>query len=96
MGFTGNVTWPRDQDRVSGDHQDIDSLSSSLPFESGHSTSGKNSLEFEKDNDMGSSRNFSVPGPLYKQGITDQCLHYNVHDSPKYLASRYSLKDRHF
>ena len=90
QSFGGNVTWPQAKERLSGDNQDIDSLSSSLPLESGHSLNGNGRLGSDGDTStvVGSPKCFSIPGPLYKQGITDQCLHYNVHDSPKYLASR--------
>jgi len=40
------------------------------------------------------SRCFSVPGPIYKQGISDSCLTYHVTDSPKYLAGTRSLEVR--
>ena len=87
MGFSGNVTWPRDQDRLSGEFKGLDNLSASLPLGTSGSVSEKERLSSDGDTTIGSPRSFSVPGPLYKQGITDECLHYNVHDSPKYLAS---------
>ncbi|XP_052789337.1 uncharacterized protein LOC128223914 isoform X2 [Mya arenaria] len=31
-------------------------------------------------------KHFSVPGPIYKQGISDDCLTYYVTDSPTHLA----------
>ena len=90
QSFGGNVTWPQERKRASGECKEIDSLSSSLPFESGRSLNGNRRQGSDGDTStvVGSPRNFSIPGPLYKQGITDQCLHYNVNDSPKYLASR--------
>ena len=88
MGFSGNVTWPTDQDRISGEFKGLDSLSASLPLRTScGSATEKERLSSDGDTTIGSPRSFSVPGPLYKQGITDECLHYNVHDSPKYLAS---------
>lgn len=38
---------------------------------------------------LSSGNHFSVPGPIYKQGITDSCLYYNVNDSPKYLEGNF-------
>ena len=35
------------------------------------------------------SCHFSVPGPIYKQRMTDECLLYNVNDSPRQLASKF-------
>ncbi|KAL4226458.1 CDK5 regulatory subunit associated protein 2 [Mactra antiquata] len=44
------------------------------------------------DKDAVSTGHFSVPGPIYKQHVTDQCLIYNVNDSPKYLAGITQVK----
>ncbi|XP_045195387.2 putative leucine-rich repeat-containing protein DDB_G0290503 isoform X2 [Mercenaria mercenaria] len=40
---------------------------------------------FTEEPVLSSGNHFSIPGPIYKQGITDKCLLYNVNDSPKYL-----------
>ena len=33
-----------------------------------------------------SGPHFSIPGPVYKQKVTDECLYYHTDDSPKKLA----------
>lgn len=57
------------------------SLSSSFEMELNQSTKS-----YTEEPVSSSGNHFSIPGPIYKQGITDNCLLYNVNDSPKYLA----------
>lgn len=64
---------------VTQSHQD--SLSSSFEMELNQSTKS-----YTEEPVSSSGNHFSIPGPIYKQGITDNCLLYNVNDSPKYLA----------
>ncbi|XP_060591170.1 uncharacterized protein LOC132746118 isoform X2 [Ruditapes philippinarum] len=100
--FGSNQTWPLYDDLTDGLPR-TDNLSSSLPLGSRKSGSrhqeDKNPLEpylikqtLKEVPAGGSGNQFSVPGPIYKQGITDDCLMYNVNDSPKYLQGLTQVK----
>jgi hypothetical protein len=57
-----------------------ESGSGSLPLKK------KKSDENRKLGEAGYQEIFSVPGPIYRQGISDRCLIYNVNDKPEYLS----------
>ena len=65
---------------------------SGSPKKSSHSSSlPLNGVEMSHgDYGMGpaDSSHFSVPGPIYRQQMTDNCLLYHVNDSPRQLARR--------
>jgi len=82
-----NQTWPRVSD-LSDDHRRTDNLSLSLQLR--ESTPGTTSSFGSCFPSTGSQQCFSVPGPIYKQRFTDECLRYSIHDNPQHLAGRYS------
>ncbi|XP_052219394.1 uncharacterized protein LOC127836826 isoform X4 [Dreissena polymorpha] len=92
QGFEGNLTWPQRRNVQTPDDwsktlplRDItpslnESGSGSLPLKK------KKSDENRKLGEAGYQEIFSVPGPIYRQGISDRCLIYNVNDKPEYLS----------
>lgn len=84
FGHILNQTWPRVSD-LSDDLKRTDNLSATLPLR--ESTPG-GSADGSCLPSMTAQKHFSVPGPIYKQSVTDECLRYNIHDSPQFLAGK--------
>lgn len=89
FGFATKQTWPRLSD-LSADLQRDENLSTSVPLREatpGGAIDGSG-LPGVRTHSGSHQQCFSVPGPIYKQGISDECLLYNINDSPKKLAGK--------